>query len=124
MDVEVRAYIKYHEDQHKNDSRALRLQAGEYERRLNELNHAHQRAEEAQGKFVSIQVYEGVIRDLRALIVVQGEELNAVQNESSRNKEQIASLQATLIWLTRTLVAAVVVGAIALLVRMIVGAAP
>lgn len=124
MDVEVSSYIKYHEEQHKSDSRALRLQAGEYERRLNELNHAHQRAEEAQGKFVSLQVYEGVIRDLRALIVVQGEELNAVQNESSRNKEQIASLQATLIWLTRTLVAAVVVGAIALLVRMIVGAAP
>lgn len=39
-------------------NKALELQAREYERRLEDLNHAHARAQEALNTFVSIDKYE------------------------------------------------------------------
>ncbi len=43
------------------DQKALRLQADEYERRLEDLNHAHARAQSALNTFVSIDKYEDMM---------------------------------------------------------------
>jgi hypothetical protein len=45
------------EEKHEGALRALNLQAAEYERRLEALNHAHQRHEQFAGQFVSEQIF-------------------------------------------------------------------
>lgn len=42
----------------RGDARALRLQAIEYERRLSDLNHAHQQAREAAAQTVPREIYD------------------------------------------------------------------
>jgi len=52
-----------HERQHRLEARALELQAREYERRLSDLNHAHQQAQDVQGTYLPREVYESQQRE-------------------------------------------------------------
>ena len=47
--------------QDKSVEKALELQAREYERRLDDLNHAHKQAVETQATFVSREVYDAYV---------------------------------------------------------------
>ena len=57
-------------------SAALALQAREYERRLNELNHAHARAVDVANKSVSREVYDA---DQRAYFARQDSALKEIE---------------------------------------------
>ncbi len=49
---------KYNKLQFENGEKALKLQAEEYERRLGDLNHAHNEAVEVQRTYIPREVYE------------------------------------------------------------------
>ena len=51
-----------------SDRRALELQAEEYERRLDTLNHAHQAAVEAQAKTVPREMFDQYVKEQQASI--------------------------------------------------------
>lgn len=120
MDNDVRGFIKHHEQIHEMESKALEVQAKEYERRLVDLNHAHEKAQQDKAEFVNKETYEGVVDDLRALIEIHKSLLEKVINESARNKEKITGLEASIQWLGRMLAGAIVVGLVALAVKTIV----
>lgn len=44
------------EEKHEGALKALALQAAEYERRLDQLNHAHAKAESDRGRFVTVEL--------------------------------------------------------------------
>ncbi len=51
-----------HRREHKLTHRAYKLQAGEYERRLSELNHAHAEAKAKEAEYVSRDKFEDYIK--------------------------------------------------------------
>lgn len=59
------------------DARALNLQAAEYERRLEALNHAHQQAVEAQARTVPRELFDQYVKESAAreaaLVAAQSE---------------------------------------------------
>ena len=59
--LEVRLAVL--EERVANRDDALALQAKEYERRLADLNHAHQLAEEKNRNYVTREVYDGTVRE-------------------------------------------------------------
>ena len=75
-----------------NDRRALELQAAEYERRLETLNHAHQQAVEAQARTVPREMFDAYVKETeareRALVTSQNERFSiAVQSINERVSE-------------------------------------
>ena len=58
------------------DARALELQAKEYARRLEDLNHAHARAQEALNTFVRIDKYEDQVKAAEQARKIAVERLN------------------------------------------------
>ena len=65
------ATLKEHwETIHERDQEALRLQAIEYERRLDALNHEHARIAKAQSTYVSYSVLATVVSIIIAIIAL------------------------------------------------------
>ena len=65
------ATLKEHwETVHKQDQEALRLQAIEYERRLDALNHEHARIAKAQSTYVSYSVLATVVSIITAIVAL------------------------------------------------------
>jgi len=58
---DVMARIVRLEERQVADRRALKLQAAEYGRRLDDLNHAHEQAREVQNTYVTTEKYEDKI---------------------------------------------------------------
>jgi hypothetical protein len=52
---------KNHHREHRDLRRAVKLQAGEYERRLDELNHAHAEAKAKEAEYVTRDKFEDYI---------------------------------------------------------------
>jgi hypothetical protein len=64
---------------------AKKLQAAEYERRLQSLNHAHEQAIERNAEFVSSELHNATLRELRTSVdTVRNETLTA----AAKVKEQ------------------------------------
>jgi len=63
-----------------SDRRALELQAQEYERRLEDLNHAHAQAVEAQARTVPRELFDAYVKETAAredaLVEAQAERFN------------------------------------------------
>jgi hypothetical protein len=59
---------------------ARKLQASEYERRLNSLNHAHQKALEERAAVVSRELFDSGMREVKALV-------ESVRVESRRDRD-------------------------------------
>ena len=63
------------------DERALKLQAAEYERRLETLNHAHQQAIEAQARTVPRELFDQYVKETSdredALSMAQNDKMTA-----------------------------------------------
>lgn len=64
------------DERHLATSKALELQAKEYERRLDDLNHAHARAIEVQNTFVSLDKYEDKLASEATARTIANERLN------------------------------------------------
>lgn len=99
------------------DQQQLKIQATEYERRLTELNHAHERAETDRHQYITVAVYDTTQRDIRALIEVQRNSAERATNLAESNARDIARLTNTLSWLTRTIVGAVLVAIVAFFLK-------
>jgi len=54
---------RHHDEKHELEAQALRLQAIEYERRLDQLNHDHANTRLTQQTYVSIGVYDAEKRE-------------------------------------------------------------
>ena len=66
LEVTLREYEarwKAHEERHELESDALHLQAKEYERRLDQLNHEHANAKLVQQTYLSQDVYQAEKRE-------------------------------------------------------------
>lgn len=88
------------------DQRALALQAIEYERRLTELNHAHQRNEQRNAEFVSLAVFDAAVREQR----ITATDVLKMRSELSSTQKDHTALASSITWLTRLVVGALVVG--------------
>lgn len=51
------------EERDRNRDRALALQAAEYERRLQDLNHAHARATEKNAEYLPREIFEASVKE-------------------------------------------------------------
>jgi len=71
------------EERLRNMDKALEIQAKEYDRRLHELNHAHEQAVEVQHTYVTSQVHE---RDLLAATAAR----TAIVHAADRKAEALA----------------------------------
>ncbi len=94
--------------QHVADERALRLQAQEYERRLETLNHAHQQAQDRNAEFVRLGEYNVAMREYRQV----NEDLRARASTVSANlvshEKAIAAIESSLSWMSRLLITSIV----------------
>lgn len=99
------------------DKDEVKKQAVEYERRLSELNHSHDQAQEAFKTYVSLNVYTPAHEELAKQLETLHDELSVVKNVANRNKEDLARLGSNLMWITRTLVGAILVAAVAFVLR-------
>ena len=61
---------EYYDKLHERDVEALRLQANEYERRLDALNHEHARIAAAQSTYVSYSVLAAVLSIFLAVAAI------------------------------------------------------
>lgn len=120
-DFEVKQYVdrevEHLRELRQADHTALQLQHAEYTRRLEELNHAHQKAEQDRLLFLTISTYEAAHREALALIEVQRQAAEKANNLAENNAKDIARLTSTLTWITRTVVGAILVAIVALLLR-------
>ena len=66
----IKTLKEHFEKLHEKDKEALRLQAAEYERRLEALNHEHARIAKAQSTYVSYSVLGTVISILIAAAAI------------------------------------------------------
>lgn len=91
-------------------NRALKLQAKEYERRLNELNHENERILAAQNKAVSFERYEV---EHRFII----EKLNILQEMGSKQRGEAIGVKSTLFYVISVLALLISIAAIILGVK-------
>lgn len=61
---------------------ALSLQAKEYERRLTELNHAHERAVVEQARVLPREIHESFIKEYESFRIDTAKQLQAAQTRS------------------------------------------
>lgn len=120
-ELSIKDYIdqlfRHHADIHKKDLNQLEHQAAEYERRLEELNHAHRREQDDKAEFVNRQVHEKEMADLRRQLDKIREDSLEAKNIATANAKDIANMQATLVWLSRTIIGAILVAIVAMLLR-------
>lgn len=65
-----------------SSAKALRVQAIEYERRLNELNHAYKRATEDRNQFVTRELHDQIYTDLSGKISTLKSEIDSNRGRS------------------------------------------
>lgn len=63
LDERINTERRLREQSHRTTARALRLQATEYERRLESLNHAHQQTIETAARTVPREMFEQYVRE-------------------------------------------------------------
>ena len=80
----------YFEARLKDLRRALKLQAAEYERRLNQLNHAHEQNIERNAEFVSEEKFNGFVREFREYKETTDKALQIAQGVTSGVNKTIA----------------------------------
>lgn len=126
MDDETKAYILEHvasqEVKHIRELLAikeeeLKHQATEYERRLSELNHAHDQAQEAFKTYVSLNVYNPAQDEIKKQLETFRTDMNIVSNKTTRNADELSKLANTLTWVTRTIVGVILVAAVSFVLR-------
>lgn len=105
------------EERFRGLSKALDLQAKEYERRLTDLNHAHALAEQRNAEFIRGEVYHPAHREVRDLIDKLATKEVSLEGDLRLVEQRLASLTSSLLWLTRLLIGAAVGGIAALLLR-------
>lgn len=76
LGAEFRGFRELHAEQLVHRDEALRLQAVEYERRLDNLNHAHEQAEDRSRDYVSTVKFEDFVRAGNATANVAAGQLN------------------------------------------------
>ena len=81
MKVSLREFF---DERFRSLRRALKLQAKEYGRRLDELNHAHEQNVRRNAEFVGIEKFEGAIRELKAQIEGQKQEFSTYKETTNR----------------------------------------
>lgn len=125
LDDEIRNYIEHHREIHLLDKEQLREQAAEYRRRLDELNHAHARAQEDKAQFVNIDLYNNAIRELTDNYNKYRQILEETRNIAASNSKDIQNMQANILWISRTifgtLIGAAALGLASLVVRGVRG---
>lgn len=122
---DVRRYVnnefKHHQEVHKMDREQLQTQAKEYQRRLDELNHAHERSQENKAEFVNINLYRQAMRELTDNFNESRKILDKTQNATANNTRDISNLQANILWISRTifgtLIGAIVLGLLSIIIR-------
>ena len=78
------------------NANALRLQAKEYERRLDDLNHAHKRADEQVKRTVSVEVYDVNRRNDEGRLYALEKQLTAEVARRGGRSEILAGLAVVL----------------------------
>lgn len=99
------------------DQKALLLAAKEYERRLESLNHAHEKAEADRSQFLTNIAYDVAHREIRSLIETQRVATEKAANLAEVNARDIARLTNTLTWITRTVIGAILVIVVGVMLR-------
>lgn len=95
------------------DREALLLQAAEYERRLAGLNHEASRIAAAAEKSVPVDLYRAEAREMRGRVEVLERAGVEDRLQVTGTAARIAGLEASLQWLTRLLVGAIVAAIVA-----------
>ena len=113
--------LRHHREIHKLEAEQLKLQAKEYERRLTDLNHAHAQAQQDKINFVDKLVYGAELRDLRGQLEKVRENADKATVVAADAAKDIATLQSTMTWLSRLIIAAIVAAVMGLILRPIVG---
>lgn len=111
--------LELHVKMHELDAAQLELQAKEYERRLTDLNHAHDKAMEDRSLFVNKEVYEAAHKELESLITKLQEDMNAVTNSALQNQRGLAKLEGTLAWLSKLVIGSIITALITIVFQVL-----
>lgn len=91
---------------------ALEVALTQMERRLGELNELRKAVENDRAQFVKIDVYHPAHEELRRQREVDGQRIVAMQSDIKTNSTNIAELKSSMMWLSRLVVAALILGII------------
>lgn len=64
--------------------KAMELQAREYERRLNDLNHENERIKESQAKSISVEKFDGMMSQVSFRIDQNSNSIKGLSDESHK----------------------------------------
>lgn len=91
---QLKALKQFYDERHKTQIKALTLQAKEYERRLDALNHENARIIAIQAKSVSTEVYEAQQLNLKQALDLQAREYERRIDEMKTDFEKYKESQA------------------------------
>lgn len=109
--------------QAENSSTAMNLVVAreELERRLEGLNELRSAVEKDRQQFVKIDVYVPAHEELRRQRVSDNEKAIVLQGQVQENIKDIAGMKSSLMWLTRLIAGAIVLGLIAYVFQRLTG---
>jgi hypothetical protein len=101
--------------------KALSLAREELERRLDGLNQLRQEVTQDRSQFVKTDVYYPAHEELRRQRISDNEKITVLQGDVKNNATDIAQMKSSLMWLTRLIAGALVLGIIAYVFQRLTG---
>lgn len=118
---ELRANKELLQAENASTAQAVLVARTELERRLEGLNELRKEVTNDRSQFVKIDVYAPAHEELRRQRVVDSEKLIVTTGQVQENSKDIASMKSSLMWLTRLIAGAIVLGLIAYGFRTLTG---
>jgi hypothetical protein len=101
--------------------RALTLAREELERRLDSLNELRKEVTNDRSQFVKVDVYAPAHEELRRQRNADNEKAIVLAGQVQENSKDIASMKSSLLWLTRLIAGAILLGLIAYVFQRLTG---
>lgn len=92
--------------------KALEVALTQMDRRLDELNDLRKAVEKDRVEFVRVDVYAPAHEELRRQRITDSERIIGIQGDIKQNATAIAELRSSMMWLSRLVVAALILGII------------
>jgi hypothetical protein len=100
---------------------ALKLAREELERRLDGLNELRKEVTNDRSQFVKVEVYGPAHEDVRRQRNADNEKVIVLTGQVQENSKDIASIKSSLMWLTRLIAGAILLGIIAYIFQRLTG---
>lgn len=121
LDREIRHLKELMQRDAEAQQEALKVALAQMDRRLEDLNELRKAVEIDRSQFVTRDVYHPAHEELRRQRVVDSERIAIMTGEIKTNATDLAELKSSMMWLSRLVVGALILGIIAYAFQKLLG---